>query len=280
MLAVIMGDDIAFQYTIHSTLINPHVGCILAHLLQKTVEYLSFGCSEDTLDRLLHFLKVIVQNYHCRDVINNEEHFNLANVFVSLLLGPVDIKARLEKIKTEQVQREKKETEIGTTKLVNGGSSIRVNGVDIKDEYDTGSNDAYSKFVVNPLAMNIKKEINSYDYEQNIKFEPNFYDMDFQDDAIFDYEASNIKIDANPETELKVKVEEGATITECFSSFETSICNDRYVDVLSDLIGSMASKWGYFEYEIIYLLTKRLEIFFYEITTWTCAGEFIRIINR
>ena len=70
-----MGDDIAIHYTIHTTLINPFIGCILPILIQKCVEYLSFSCPDDTLDRVLQFLKAIVQNYHSRDMANNEKYF-------------------------------------------------------------------------------------------------------------------------------------------------------------------------------------------------------------
>lgn len=287
ILAIIMGDDVAFQYTIHTTLINPFVGCILPHLLQKSIEYLSFGCSEDTLDRLLRFLKVIVQNNHCRDVSNNEEYFNLANIFVCLLLGAIDVKAKLEQIKAEQIKLEAagseekcdeggKDDSVKGEILTNGNCDKATNGVmPIKDELDGGSsNDAYSKLVVNPIAlgMGIKKEINHFDFEQGIKFEPNFYDMDFQEDAVFECETTNIKPDAKTEPLLS-NGDAKVSINECFSSFETSICNDQYVNDVCDLVGLMASKWGYFEHEIIYLLSKRLEIFFHENRTWTITGE-------
>lgn len=47
-----------------------------------------------------------------------------------------------------------------------------------------------------------------------------------------------------------------------FSPHTTIMCTDNYVDNVCTLIASMASKWEYFESEIIYLITKRLEIFF------------------
>lgn len=279
ILAIIMGDDVAFQYTIHTTLINPFVGCILQHLLQKSIEYLSFGCSEDTLDRLLRFLKVIVQNYHCRDVANNEEYFNLANIFVCLLLGPIDVKSKLEQIKAEQIKLKKEEkVEKNSDVVLTNGIDQTTNGVkigiDIKDEVDGESNDAYnSKIVVNPIALGIKKEINHFDFEQGIKFEPNFYDMDFQEDALFECEPTAVKADIVKESEPKINVDAQATINECFSSFDATMCNDRYVNDVCDLVGLMASKWGYFEHEIIYLLAKRLEIWFHKLTKWTIVGE-------
>lgn len=286
MLAIIMGDDVAFQYTIHTTLINPFVGHILPHLLQKSIEYLSFRCLDDTLDRLLRLLKAIVQNDHCRDVANNEEYFNLANIFVCLLLGSIDVKSKLEQIKAEQVALEAEEIEpksngdvsVKSDALTNGDNPI-TNGlkidVNIKDELDGGSNDAYSKLVVNPMALGvgIKKEINHFNFEQGIKFEPNFYDMDFQEDALFECETSNVQVHVSNEKEPKFDVDAKTTISECFSSFDAAMCNDRYVNEVCDLVGLMGSKWGYFEHEMIYMLSKRLEIYFHENTTWTITGK-------
>lgn len=281
-----MGDDVAYQYTIHTTLINPFVGCILPHLLQKSIEYLSFGCTEDTLDRLLRFLKVIVSNNHCRDVANNEEYFNLANIFVCLLLGAIDVKLKLGQIKVEQMKLEASDVEEKCNGNEIAKGEVLTNGerptndvkfdIGIKNELDGGlSNDAYSKLVVNPVAlgMGIKKEINHFEFAQGIKFEPNFYDMDFQEDAVFECETTNMTAGAKNENEDHLgDVEAAATIDECFSSFEATICNDRYVNDVCDLIGLMASKWGHFEHEIIYLLSRRLEIFFHETKTWTFAG--------
>lgn len=107
MLAIVLGDDAAFQYTIHTTLINPFIGCILPQLVQKTIEYLAFSYTDDTLDRLLRFLKVLVQNYHSRDVANDEEYFNLCNLFVCLLLGNIDMKSKLAIIQMERAKLEK-----------------------------------------------------------------------------------------------------------------------------------------------------------------------------
>lgn len=40
------------------------------------------------------------------------------------------------------------------------------------------------------------------------------------------------------------------------------MCGDKFIDDLCSLVGNMASNWGYFESEIIFILTKRLEIYF------------------
>lgn len=291
VLAIILGDDAAFQYTIHTTLINPFIGCILPYLVQKTIEYLAFGCTDDTLDRLLCFLKVIVQNYHSRDVANNEEYFNLCNIFVCLLLGTIDMKAKLEFIRYDRVRAEKENKDIDPhvreikTEFADGKEAFDDDliGVDrvIKDEADY-SNDIYSKYVVNPMALSIKKEAiddqRFYDFENgsisttNIKYEG--YNMDFQDDMMYDVGKTNdIKAETSHGNERYMNGRADAANSsreEIFSPFVTDACDDRFVDDVCTLVGYLAGKWGYFEHEITYLFSKRLEIFFYEDrTNWS-----------
>lgn len=296
VLAILLGDDAAFQYTIHTTLINPFIGCILPYLVQKTIEYLAFGCTDDTLDRLLCFLKVIVQNYHSRDVANNEEYFNLCNIFVCLLLGSIDMKSKLAFIKHDRAQAENDEKEINVmtsthlkeikTEYSSGRDVFDddLMGVDrvikIKDEADF-SHDIYSKYVVNPIALSIKKEATDdqrfYDFEngtintENIKYEG--YNMDFQDDMMYDASKTNdIKSEThhgadrymNGRIDAPGASSSSGSSDEIFSPFVTDACDDRFVDDVCTLIGYLAGKWGYFEHEITYLLSKRLEIFFYE----------------
>lgn len=47
-----------------------------------------------------------------------------------------------------------------------------------------------------------------------------------------------------------------------YSSLLTRTCDDRFIDDLCALAGNMASNWGYFESELIFILTKRLEVYF------------------
>lgn len=276
MLAVVMGDDAAYQYTIHTSMINPFVSCILPHILQKCVEYLSFTCTEDTLDRLIGFLKAISYNEYCRDANIHDACFNLSNIFVCLLFGREDIKVKLEKMKKEKVKNktENVKTEVSTAKTepINGVTKVESKPT-IKNELVDldGDNDSYTKLVVNPAAMNIKSEINHFDFEHSIKYEPNFYDVEFQEERTLEPEKP--KIDATEEKiDLKI-VDEPNVKQEYFSAFEAEVCDDRFVDDICELIGCLGSKWGSFEYEMIYLLSKRLEIFFHEVKTWTITGN-------
>lgn len=262
MLAVVMGDDPAFQYTIHTATINPFVSCILPYILQKSVEYLSFGCSEDTLDRMICFLKAISYNEYCRDVHINDACFNLSNVVVCLLLGREDVKTRLEHMEHEQTKVEKVKTKENIGGKLNGESKAEKDPK-IKAEVD----DNYSKLVVNPIAIEIKRELNHCEYEPNIKFEQNFYDVDFQDENIFD--TGKAKVELKDDVIDKKTVSGTKVKQEYFSRFEAEMCDDRFVDDVCDLAGCLASKWGSFEFEIIYLLSKRLEIFFHEIKSWS-----------
>lgn len=309
MLAIVLGDDAAFQYTIHTTLINPFIGCILPHLVQKSIEYLAFGCTDDTLDRLLRFLKVLVQNYHSRDVANNEEYFNLCNLFVCLLLGTVDMKTKLAIIRMERLKREKLEkqrekegklmektaeslvknikTEFCSAKdgrvdgngeggdgSGGGGGGTDSDKVIIKDESDY-SNDVYSNYVVNPVALSIKTETPDdqrfFDCDSDMKFGTMYNASDFNDEPMYDAEKSATDIKTEQTDNLRDKCPitiNGEDIqTYCddvFSPFVTGACSDRYVDEVCKLIGYLAGKWGYFEHECTYLLAKRLEIFFFD----------------
>lgn len=296
MLGIVMGNDAAYQYTIHTVQINPFIGCVLPYLLQKSVEYLAFSCSDDTIDRILKLLKAITQNNYCRDISANDTLFNLCSVIVCLLLGREDVKIKLEHIKRQQlkIDRLKKEDNLSVEKKSNAANGT----VDDKSEFERfikGENEAYnnseefSQIVVNPVAIGIKRETNNFNYSQSIKFEPNFYDVDFPADHMFDEQSTDlphIKTEAktsnenlngfdnytfNDATPLKAKT---AASNEIFSPFEAEMCDERFIDDLCESIGSLANKFGYFEFEIIYLMSKRLEIFFVGLKSWTTTGLF------
>lgn len=42
----------------------------------------------------------------------------------------------------------------------------------------------------------------------------------------------------------------------------TLMCDDQSIETVCAVIGSLAAHWGYFERESVYLISKRLEIFF------------------
>lgn len=65
-----------------------------------------------------------------------------------------------------------------------------------------------------------------------------------------------------------------------FSSLITCMCADRFVDDLCSLVGNMASNWGYFESEIIFVLTKRMEIYFNAFEITNSLGECFLIRYR
>lgn len=53
--------------------------------------------------------------------------------------------------------------------------------------------------------------------------------------------------------------------SECeqFSALTTLMCDEKSVDDCCRLIGHLSAKWGYLEREIIYIVARRLEIFFH-----------------
>lgn len=82
-----LGDEAAYQYAIQTVIINPYVACVFPVLVHKSIEYLTFGCPNDTIKRLIRFLKAIAHNVRCRDVYIESTGI-LSNLFVCLLFGP------------------------------------------------------------------------------------------------------------------------------------------------------------------------------------------------
>lgn len=69
------------------------------------------------------------------------------------------------------------------------------------------------------------------------------------------------------------------SIVEQFSPITTLLCDDQSIERVCAVIGSLASHWGYFERESIYLISKRLEIFFQD-ATYTALGKiFVFLLN-
>lgn len=60
---------------------------------------------------------------------------------------------------------------------------------------------------------------------------------------------------------------------EHFSPLTTAKCSDVRLEQVLTVVGGLASKWGYFENEIIFLVSKRLEIFFLTVTEATILGK-------
>lgn len=273
VLAIVLGDDAAFQYTIHTTLINPYIGCILPHLMQKIIEYLVFDCPEDTLDRLLRFLKVLVQNYHSRDVANNEAHFHLANLFACLLLGTVDMKDKLEAIQSERIAQQRLQRELHKKKQekasikpatdeikIDLADDTRPAPVDNKDAIDL-SNDSYLNYLGNSLEHTTKTETPD-DQRFFNSATNNMYSYSHANDVYIARDSAKTA-PSNTNRRKKRSREHMTYNKQVFSPFVTSECSDRFVGDICCLLGYLAGRWGYFEHEITYLLTRRLEIFFF-----------------
>lgn len=281
-----MGDDAAFQYTIHTTLINPFIGCVLPHLVQKTIEYLAFGCTDDTLDRLLCFLKVLVQNYHSRDVANNEEYFHLCNLFVCLLFGRIDMKSKMahilsERSKIKKIRKTVKSPTSDTQQQPQQQFDKVKTELDETSATNCSNTKMYLGMVPNPVAFEIKEETTDdqrpFELNLNRNCDGNtINNMDHQDDLMCDAtKNADIKIETElnshdkctnnmSETTKKSSGNIIRNLDEMYSPFVTDACDDRFIDELCSLIGCLSGKWGYFEHEMTYLLYKRLEIFFFE----------------
>lgn len=63
------------------------------------------------------------------------------------------------------------------------------------------------------------------------------------------------------------------TLPESYSPLTTAKCTDGRLEQVLGVIGGLAAKWGYFENEVVYLVSKRLEIFFLTVTEATLLGE-------
>lgn len=87
---------------------------------------------------------------------------------------------------------------------------------------------------------------------------------------------------ASPKREREVKVQQPERkrfrlmplpASQRFSALSSPMCDEKYVDDVCTLIGSAACKWGYLESEIIYVLSKRLEVFFRISKEWKKPGK-------
>lgn len=295
-----MGDEITFHYSLQTTVITPFIGCLLPTLIPSIVGYLTFECPEDTLDRMIKFLQAIASRKQARDITLRDDLFNLSNVLVSTLFGPIDIKTELEIIKYERQQfikdeaaRLVREQEEERERLANRTRDERL--INIKVEADPTDEIKYtfSQMGVNPFALGIKQEVsNDSEYEHTVvKTEHDVYDMEFSDrheydDSYFkckkeeityseDANLDTLPMDSSPTQYMDENADEQPDdeVPDVFSGYHGELCvNEEIADEMCTVIGSLASLWGYFEHEVIYLLTKRLEIFFYSVNEWSHGG--------
>lgn len=70
------------------------------------------------------------------------------------------------------------------------------------------------------------------------------------------------------------------TPAETYSPLTTAKCTDARLEQVLTVIGGLSVKWGYFENEIVYLVSKRLEIFFLTVTEATMLGKFITFAKK
>lgn len=302
ILAIALGDNIAYNYAIHTVFINPFIGCILPFLMQKLLEFLSFDHTHECLERLLPFLKAIALNPHTRDVPNDEINFHLCQIFVNMLLGPLNIDSTLksiEKIREEnkkklqthikqeliddqQQEQEKKEVE-APPRFVLNPAAIKQEIIDeessnnfifskqnIKNEpFDSGYQEYNQNLVINPISI-IKLEPESEEPEQKpgpfLIVSGNIYEQS----NVFEQKTVVKEEDTTGEEGTDGKNSEPS---ETYSPYETKACDDHYVPDVCTIIGMFANNWGYFEHETIYLLTKRLEIFFFNVEKDGWSGE-------
>lgn len=100
---------------------------------------------------------------------------------------------------------------------------------------------------------------------------PKLLDDDVSQESIVP-DASNQNMDSNhpPDEETPTDNE---TLPESYSPLTTAKCTDARLEQILNVIGGLAGKWGYFENEIVFLVSKRLEIFFLTVTEATLLGE-------
>lgn len=92
-------------------------------------------------------------------------------------------------------------------------------------------------------------------------------DLNFQNNVTVEQPTVSMK-------EENTNCDSDESIAEQFSPMTTLMCDDQSIESICTVIGSMASHWGYFEREIIYLISKRLEIFFQNVSD-TALGKLL-----
>ncbi|KAJ6643144.1 hypothetical protein Bhyg_08100 [Pseudolycoriella hygida] len=283
--AIFTGNDAAFKYAIHATSINPYIGCILQPLLNKILSMIVVTYTDETLDRAIKFLSAITYNYNSREATANYQLLHLSQLITCLLLGPLDLnehrsdeQKKMEE-KINQIAGELEQSPTGNifhslqshvkSSSLNEGIgfvNIKEEGMyyeDIKELQPTTSYSTIDDFqAVMQIMRNegFDKVDNNSCKRQKIKHEfeigSNFEVQDF------------IPVQSNyvPATDSEVfedsKLLSKNEAANKYSSLISRICADKFVDDLCSLVGNMASNWGYFESEIIFVLTKRLEVYF------------------
>lgn len=111
-LAILTGDDAAFKYAIHTTVINPYIGCIIRSLMSNILKAVVFEYTAETLDRILKFIMAIVRNSQTREADFNDQLFHLSQIMVCLILGPLDLNIGLAQLKKQEEEYKQREEQI------------------------------------------------------------------------------------------------------------------------------------------------------------------------
>lgn len=103
---------------------------------------------------------------------------------------------------------------------------------------------------------------------QSVKREP----VTFEEDFNFQ---NNVSVEEPTVHTKKENGDSDVSIVEQFSPMTTLMCDDQSIETVCAVIGSLASHWGYFERESIYLISKRLEIFFQNSSDTALGKQFV-----
>lgn len=89
--AIFVGNDYTFDYAIQTTMVSQYIGCVIKPIIIKCLEMLILEYTDETLDRVIKFLTAAVYNDYARDSSMNDQLFHLSQLFVCLVLGPLDL---------------------------------------------------------------------------------------------------------------------------------------------------------------------------------------------
>ncbi|XP_037046683.1 uncharacterized protein LOC119081691 [Bradysia coprophila] len=291
--AIFTGNDAAFKYAIQATTINPYIGCILQPLLNKILSMIVITYTDETLDRAIKFLSAIVYNYNSREATANYQLLHMSQLLTCLILGPLDLNQHLS---DEQKKMEEKinqiageleqspttnnifqldgiQSHIKTTSLSDQIDFVKQEGMYYEDMKEIEPTTSYSTIDDFQAVMQIMRN-EGFDKMDGVackkpKIKHELKDSAYEFEVGTSYEVQDfIPVQQPtfvPVSDDKIFQDTKLSLIETpgkYSSLVTRMCDDRFVDDLCSLVGNMAANWGYFEGEIIFILTKRLEIYF------------------
>lgn len=90
VLAILTGNETAFNYAVHTARINPYMGSIIKPLFVKCLEILMPEYTTEMLERCIKFMSAAIYNYHTRDSYLDDIFIHMSQVLSCILLGPSD----------------------------------------------------------------------------------------------------------------------------------------------------------------------------------------------